>query len=255
MYSEPGASNNSAGQFLFEQRTRRRRWYSRWWGKLFLIFIAIVGAAIVAVGFYSSYLASLVRSGAITSDQLQGTSSSANRRLDPAVTLATDDDPSLGPRDARVVVVEFGDFECPACGAEFPVVKQLMDQYKDRVRFVFRDLPLTDIHPNALNAALAANCAFEQGKFWEMHDTLYTHQDALAEEDLKRYAVQLGLNSVQFGDCWQSSKYLDEVENDTQTALSAGVQATPTFFINGQPVQGAIPYETFQQLILKALGS
>lgn len=144
-----------------------------------------------------------------------------------------DDDPFLGPSDAKVTVVEFSDFQCPACGATFPVVKQVQEEYGDRIKFVYRDFPLTSIHPFAQKAAEAAECADEQGKFWEYHDILFQNQTALAISDLKQYAGGLGLNQSEFDSCLDNGEFAIEVARDAAAAQSLGAPGTPTFFING----------------------
>ncbi|OGY45147.1 MAG: hypothetical protein A2744_00670 [Candidatus Buchananbacteria bacterium RIFCSPHIGHO2_01_FULL_44_11] len=233
---------------------RRLKWYRRWWGKALLIFLTLFLVVLVAWGFYVGRLTYLIRTGQIDSNQLLNRPSSSNNiRAETLPTQATADDPGVGPFDAKVVIVEFSDFQCPYCGQAFPVVQELIKNYGDQIRFVFRDFPLTDVHPRALPAALAAECAHEQGKFWPMHDKIFANQQNLEEADLKTYAIQVGLNSIQFGDCLQSQRYLGEVQEDLTAGIQAGVVATPTFFINGFKVEGAVPLSAFQQIIVAEL--
>ncbi len=164
-----------------------------------------------------------------------------------------DDDPYLGSKGAKVVVIEFSDFECPACKRAEPVVKQLNAYYKDRILFVYRDFPIYQAHPFAQRAAEAAQCAFEQGKFWEMHDKLFENQDALDVSSLKRYAREIGLDGASFDSCFDSRKYQSEVEKDANDGVNAGVKGTPTFFINGKQFTGGRSLEEFRKIIDREL--
>ncbi|MEE8290270.1 MAG: thioredoxin domain-containing protein [Candidatus Tectomicrobia bacterium] len=170
----------------------------------------------------------------------------------PRVDVSSDDDPALGPEDAPVTIVEFSDFQCPFCRRVQPTLKRLLQEYEGRVKLVFRDFPLRSIHPQAQKAAEAAQCAAEQRQFWPYHDQLFA-SSALRPDDLKRYAQEMGLNTEQFNACLDSDKYATEVEADLQDGVDVGVSATPAFFINGQPLSGAVPYERFKELIEASL--
>jgi protein-disulfide isomerase len=169
----------------------------------------------------------------------------------PKVDVGVDDDPALGPQDAAVTIIEFSDFECPYCRRVQPTLKRLLKEYEGKIRLVFRDFPLS-FHKNAQKAAEAAQCAAEQDQFWPYHDKLF-EQNALATSDLKKYASELSLNTDQFNTCLDSGKYGQEVSNDMKDGQAAGVSATPSFFVNGQPLSGAVPYERFQALVEDAL--
>ncbi|MHB8626428.1 MAG: DsbA family protein [Aggregatilineales bacterium] len=150
--------------------------------------------------------------------------------------------PSIGPDSARVTIVEFGDFQCPFCEQFFfQTEKSLLQQYAGKIRFVWRNWPLINIHPDAMNAANAAECAYEQNKFWEYHDVLYENQQQLGKDALVSYAKQLNLNMTAFQSCFDTDKYLQRIETDIHAAETLGLQGTPTFFINGRKVLGAIP--------------
>jgi protein-disulfide isomerase len=169
----------------------------------------------------------------------------------PKVDVSADDDPAKGDKNAPVTIIEFSDFECPFCGRWFTqTYPQLKSEYIDtgKVRLVYRDFPL-GFHPNAQKAAEAAECADEQGKFWEMHDKIFANQQAIAVANLKQYAKDLGLDSSKFDSCLDSDKYASEVQKDYQDGTAAGVSGTPSFFINGQLVVGAQPYSVFKQAI------
>lgn len=156
--------------------------------------------------------------------------------------------PSRGPAGAKVEIIEFSDFQCPYCLRAFPVVKQVLQTYGNRIRFVYRNFPLPN-HPQARPAAEAAACANEQGKFWEYHDRLFGNQDKLSDTDLKAHAVALGLNAGQFTECVNTRKYQKDVDADIVAGNDVGVSGTPAFFINGRPLDGAQPYEAFKQVI------
>ena len=170
----------------------------------------------------------------------------------PRIPVQVDDDPAKGPVGARVTIVEFSDFQCPFCGRVEGAVKQILTNYKDKVHFVYRDFPLV-IHPFAPKAAEAAQCANEQGKFWEYHDALYADQTKLAVTDLQATAVRLGLKADQFKSCLESGKFAAEVSKDSADAQKAGVSSTPSFFINGIPLVGAQDYQTFADVIDREL--
>lgn len=152
--------------------------------------------------------------------------------------VSRDDDPSKGSTDAPITVIAFIDYECPSCSATVNYSDIILDEYKDKVLWVIRDFPLEAIHPNAFQAALAANCANEQGKFWEMHQILFENQQSLSNEDLKQYASDIGLDAQLFDECLDTEKYQSEVKNDIAEGLSYQISATPTFFVNGNRIIG-----------------
>jgi protein-disulfide isomerase len=168
--------------------------------------------------------------------------------------VPVDDDPALGPESAPITIIEFSDYECPYCRSwQAEVLPRLRETYPDQIRLVYRDFPLTSIHPNAAPAAAAANCANEQDAYWEFHDKLFSMELGLSESAYQQYASDLGLDSESFSECLKSDRYVDEVEADYQYAAELGVRSTPTFFINGIALVGAQPFELFQELIEKEL--
>jgi protein-disulfide isomerase len=153
---------------------------------------------------------------------------------DPIVRkVSVDDDPATGPADAPVTIVMFSDFQCPACSATHPLLKQAMALFPGKIRFVVRDFPLESIHENAFRAALAAGAANQQGKFFEYSEILYTHQDALDAASLKKYAAELGLNAKQFELDFNSEKVAAEIRKDIADGKGYGINGTPTIYING----------------------
>jgi protein-disulfide isomerase len=157
-------------------------------------------------------------------------------RLTPPVS---DADHRSGPDDAPVTLVEYGDFECPSCGAAYPYVEEVRRRMGARLRFVYRYFPLTQMHPHAMNAALAAEAAGALGKFWEMHGMLFEHQDALEDADLARYAKALHLDGKRFVSELASEARVGRIRADIRSGIRSGVNGTPTFFINGVRYDGS----------------
>jgi len=148
--------------------------------------------------------------------------------------------PPVGPHDhaqgspeARITLVEYGDYECPHCGAAYPIVKRIQEELGDDLRFVFRNFPLSETHPHALRAAQAAEAAALQGRFWEMHDTLFENQQRLGEVQLHRYAGAIGLDVQRFVLDLDSEAVAARVRSDFLSGVRGGVNGTPTFFVNG----------------------
>jgi protein-disulfide isomerase len=166
----------------------------------------------------------------------------------PRVDVSVDDDPSRGPANAPVTIVEFSDFQCPFCSRAETVVDDVMKKYDGKVRLVYRDYPLS-FHPNAENAAMASECAQEQGKYWEMHRAMFANQSKLAAADLVDTAAGLGMDKDKFKTCLDSGKFRTEVQKDFQDGQKYGVSGTPTFFINGVMIVGARDLDSFAQII------
>lgn len=165
-------------------------------------------------------------------------------------TVLIDNEPIKGPIDAPVIIAEFGDLQCPFCKNFAEVtLPQIISTYGSYVGFVFKDFPLTAIHPLAEKAAIAANCAFSQSKFWEMHDLIYTNQDTLTEANFAAFAAQIGLDQATFDTCYQNQTPLSEIQGDVSEGQTLNVTGTPTFFINGLMVNGALPFDNFKTII------
>jgi protein-disulfide isomerase len=150
----------------------------------------------------------------------------------------------LGPEDAPVTLVEYGDFQCPHCRAAHFYLKNVLATLGDEMRFVFRNMPLTQVHPMAQLAAEVAEAAGAQGKFWPMHDLIYENQDLLSPALLTRLGQRLGLDMQRFADDVESHRYLSKVKEDFMSAVRSGAAGTPSFFINGEPYEGSFDDES-----------
>ncbi|OLE51404.1 MAG: hypothetical protein AUG51_23185 [Acidobacteria bacterium 13_1_20CM_3_53_8] len=169
----------------------------------------------------------------------------------PVQNISTDDDPARGDARAAVTVVEFTDFQCPACGRTYPILEEALKSYGMRVRFVVRDFPL-DQHENARKAAEAADAANAQGKFFEYIDVLFKHQSALDVASLKKYAAQLGLDRAKFDAALDSGTYRAEVQHDVDDGIRYAIFSTPTIFVNGQRIHDASTVESIRAAIDRA---
>ncbi len=198
--------------------------------------IGILGASVIASGLAWLVFRMIER---LPRRFLSGQEYLAAPLLDLSETVDPAIDHIRGPEQEMLTLIEYGDFECPHCGQAEPVVRELLRRFGDDVRFVFRHLPLTDVHEHAQLAAEAAEAAAAQGRFWEMHDRMFTHQDALRLEDLHAHARELGLDVEAFADDLQSRRHARRVSRDTNSADESGVAGTPTFFIDGRRHYGA----------------
>lgn len=169
--------------------------------------------------------------------------------------LETPDDPSFGADGAQLVIVEFVDYECPFCQQSSSVVRSVASRYADRVKVIIRDFPVLELHPNALLSAEALGCAEEQDIYWAMHDRAFAHGAPLTRDVLDGIAAQSGADMEEFSSCMASHRRLAEVEADIAAGEAAGVRGTPTFFFNGNRVEGAIPEDMFEALIKGFVGN
>lgn len=235
------------------------------------LIIGVIVAAVVSA-FLGGYVVGTETSGP-SEVIIQGSKDVGQTvsNLPPAIfSISLDDDPVRGDPNAQITIVEFSDFQCPFCGRFFTQTLPLIEKNyieTEKVKFVYRDFPLPEIHPNAIPAALAAECADDQGVFWEYHDKLF--ENLLQWENLdkqnvvrtfEQYAEDLGADTDTFNSCLESGKYLDEVQNDLNDGVSYGVTGTPGFFIGNEKigytmVSGAQPYSSFEQLLDQLLSS
>jgi protein-disulfide isomerase len=159
-----------------------------------------------------------------------------------------------GPADAPITLVEYGDYQCPFCGAAYPIIKDVQASMGDKLRFVFRNFPITTAHPDAELAAEAAEAAAAQGRFWEMHDLLYENQARLGAEDLHAYAERLGLEVERFDRELAGHAHFDRVREDFMSGVRSGVNGTPTFYVNGVRYDGSYEAETLLAALQQAAG-
>ncbi|MFO0764724.1 MAG: DsbA family protein [Patescibacteria group bacterium] len=223
-------------------------------GLLFLLLL-VVGALAFAHQVYTYY--SGIRSGEIDPvfERTFG-SSVSSKAVSPNVTksdllrLQSDDVPSIGSKDAPVVMVEFLDYGCPFCRQSFEHVRQLVTDRPNDVRLIVRDFPIEYLHPGATKAAMAARCVnqIDPSKFWSYHDRLFLNQQ-FEDKDLQRYAQESGVSPASLEECLKSERTRSLVETDIALGLQTGVQGTPTFFFNGHRVQGALDREAFDAII------
>ena len=170
----------------------------------------------------------------------------------PILAVSTQGHPVIGPDRAPVTIVEFSDFQCPYCQQSVQILKQLRHMYGEKIRLVYRDYPGPN-HPSALPAAEAAQCADEQGKFWEYHDLLFERQKPGQGWDFAILAKELGLQQTAFENCLRSGRFHDKITKDLQDGVKLGITSTPTFFVNGRPLVGAHPLATFQAMVDRLL--
>jgi len=171
------------------------------------------------------------------------------------VPVSPDRDHIQGPTEAPATLVEYGDFQCPYCGKAYPIVKDVQARMGDRLRFVFRNFPITTSHQYAEQAAEAAEAAAAQGRFWEMHDVLFENQARLADGDLRRYADRVGLDVERFDADMARHAYAERVREDFMGGVRSGVNGTPTFYVNGARHDDAYDVETLVGALERAPGS
>ena len=216
----------------------------------------LVLACVVGFSWRVYHYASLIQSGTLTEADLtfakNVTSSDAISKMPvPAgeFDVTSRVAPALGNKGALLTVVEFADFGCPFSRDESFVVRALALAYPDSVRFEYRDFPIAELHPAAAAASEAARCANEQNRFWDYHDKLYANQGSFTDESFSQFATELNLNVGEFNRCLASDRNVAKVQADIDAGIAAGVRGTPTFFIKGIRIPGAIPEDTFRKLL------
>ncbi len=240
---------------------RTGRWYQHWWGVVLLSFGIVVLLLVSVVGVLTGRYWWQLKQGKGTelAKQFTGnfTASLPGNRPGNGIinraALETADDPWLGRQSAPIVIVEFIDFKCPNCKRALPIMRQVLQKYGDKIRFIVRDLPVESAHPGATELAELASCALSQERFWPLYEILYAEQEILpvplASEDIERLAIRADLNVTALRNCFSSAMPQREVQQDYLDALHFGVQGTPTFFINGHKVEGVVPFETWEKIL------
>jgi protein-disulfide isomerase len=169
--------------------------------------------------------------------------------------VSSERDHAQGPNTAPVTLVEYGDYECPYCGQAYPIIKDIQENLRGKLRFVFRNFPVTQVHPHAQHAAEAAESAGSQNKFWEMHDCLYEHQEKLDDNHLRQYALELGIDVTRFDDEMARHVHVSRVREDFMSGIDSGVNGTPTFYINGIRYDDSWDEETLLAAIKQTLAN
>jgi protein-disulfide isomerase len=218
---------------------------------VFVLFLSVLNIILV----FDLYQKLGFLGGVENKKQVAGEQADSATGLPSKVQVSTDNDPVKGDKKASVTIIEFGDFQCSYCEMfatnVFPEIEKKYIK-TGQVKFVYRDFPLS-FHQYAQKAAEAAECADEQGKFWNYHDKLFQNQNSLDLGSLKTYAQQLGLGMTKFNDCLDAGSMNAEVQKDVSDGGSYGVSGTPAFFINGTPLTGAQPFEEFEKIIEQEL--
>ena len=200
--------------------------------------------------------------GAIVFGMIKLGGSSSQNQTSSLVDTISISDWTKGNKDAEVILVEYSDFQCPACGSYYPIVEQLNEEFEKSIQFVYRHFPLRQIHANAELAAHAAEAAGKQDKFWEMHDMIFENQRewsnqsrSEATKTFTTYTEQLDLDTKQFKEDLDSKEVKEKVNNDYQSGIKSGVNSTPTFFLNGEKIQNPRNHEEFRNIINQAISS
>jgi len=250
---------------LFQEPLKPSKpWYKRWWLYAYLVVVAVSLLVLVVFSQATNQVLDkldLENTGVgniadITTTVagqtfLPGGNSDEIADFSPLelVLKNAQDDQSFGNPEAKVVIVEFADFQCPFCKESAVILKQVLSRYSDDIYFIYRDFPITELHPQALTAALAGQCAWEQNLFWPLHDLLFARQDDLNNQVIMNLAAQAGLDLDKFSLCMDNKKYLEEVLTDLGDGIDLGVAGTPTFFINGYSISGTVPLDKWEELI------
>ncbi|MDD5071319.1 MAG: thioredoxin domain-containing protein [Patescibacteria group bacterium] len=225
--------------------TGQKKWYTKWWGILLILFLTLFLIVLVALIFYIADTANRMKSGQWQNDKMLADLSQYQApKINPTITGANNY--WLGSAKPKITIVEFADFDCPLCQNSFFNIREISLRYKNDVKIIFRDYP---IYENSVNLALAGRCAGEQGLFWLMHDKLYAQQGKFELNQLPDFANQIGANITKFNDCLSNEKYLNDIKKDYADGQSLEIRGTPTWFINGYKIEGDIPYDLFIQII------
>jgi len=215
------------------------KWYKRWWGILLLVILFLVISSVGASAMYVLKIARDINSEKVSIDTAQKIQ--ANKAL-----IEGRNNYWLGTSTPQITLVEFSDFACPYCRDDFSVVREVGQVYQNDIKIIYRDYIG---HNESLDSALAARCAGEQGKFWPMHDKLFTNQDQANLTNLPIFAQQLGLDVKIFNACLSTKKYLSQVREDIDAAEKIGITKTPSWMINGYLLEGAISRDDFIKII------
>lgn len=230
-------------------------WYQRLWNKVWgkVLLVLLVLLIMYFVYFLVSTIINMyhVNKGDIYNEELNKWITQEefvdNQKF--VADLVTDDDPWLGAEEPLIYVVAYESFGCPYCQENQADLKKLLANFGNIVRFVTKDFPTEELHPNVFKAHLAAACAHEQGRYWEYHDILYQHQGNFSNAELKDYAQEIGLKINDFNDCLDNETHQQEIRQDYASGVQLGVQGTPSYIINSNLIPGVISYENWEGII------
>lgn len=239
------------------QEPLARPWYTHWWGVFLISIFSLIflGGSWFGWRVWSYY--EKVKSGELKQAivKVEGsftgisTGESGQTTIIPFFEVMTQDDPQIGPEDATITIIEFADFMCPYCAEVSLTVRSLVAKYPNDVRYIFRDFPIEELHPGATKIHVAGECAKEQGKFWAFHDKVFQSQSNVTPENVSAYAAQAGIDISEFDGCINSGKYNNEISVDISDGRRAGVVGTPTFFVNGIKIEGALKGQDWESLV------
>lgn len=220
-----------------------KKWYKKWWGVcLIFLILLVVGFAVWFLSLYLDILLKLYQGDTADADNQQ--ESQAQYQMQDIIDV---NDPAEGLDDAKLQVVEFGDFRCPVCKKNYYIIRELTFKYPEKIQIIWKDYPV--IAEDSVDFALAGECANEQGKFWAFHDKVFQMQDELTLEDFSKVAQQIGVNEQLFNACLKSQEIYSRMQSDFIKGEEVGVAGTPTFIINGYKVQGYIPMEFWEDIL------
>lgn len=233
-------------------RSYYKPWHKRWWGRLIIIFAIISILSVLYLGFKVAVYWTHVKAGEVFNDELEVWISQEqfveNQKL--VADLITSDDPWLGSDKPAINIVVYESFGCPFCKGNQPDIRQMLAKFGSLVRFTVKDFPTEALHPGVFEAHLAADCADQQGRYWEYHDELFNNQEAgFARNNLQAIAKKLGLNSKEFDQCLINENFSQEIRQDYASGVNLGVVGTPTYIINGIVIPGAISMDMWEQII------
>ncbi len=221
-------------------------WYKKWWGVLIIIILSFILIFLVAFGFYVYNIVKTTYNNSYI-DKI----SPINAELDEKKRVLIEGPGNwLGSKNPKITIVEFSDFACPYSKNSFPKIREISLKYKNDIKFIYRDMPLRE---NSVDLAIVARCAGEQGLFWPMHDKLFQNQGVSASDDLLELAKQIGAEKNKLKNCFETKKYLAQIQKDFSDGETLEIKGTPTWFINGNKMEGDIPMKVWEEIIGKLL--
>jgi protein-disulfide isomerase len=228
-----------------------KKWYKRWWGIIIIFLIILLIIFVIYLTFLVVKDLNYFKQGKIYDKEtaIWFTEDQFKMNQKDLADLMTDDDPWLGAEEPFVTIMAYESFGCPVCKDEQPEINKMISKFNPLVRFIVKDFPNEGMHENVFNAHLAANCANEQGKYWDYRDMLFENQDNFTKSNLKLLAEDLGLNEGEFKLCLDDEVYAKEIRQDFASGVELGVIGTPGYFINGTLISGSLTYEKWQGII------